>query len=235
MLIAVGAAAGHRLVGRAGRLDARRLLPRLHVGGVTWIDELDHRRAGASHRAARAAGAARGAARAHPARAGALGLAPAHLDADRADPALPAGARRGARVGRAAGGRRLGACLAVARAAPDADADLREARPLLRLRLGVVLGHLHPADGLAGRLHHPAAARLLARRTGPAAAGAAQPRPAARERVLRDRRGARGRARGGPRRPAPAPLPRRPARGIGQRRARAPRARPATCSSTSRC
>ena len=65
-------------------------------------------------------------------------------------------------------------------AAPAADADLREARAVLGLRLGVVLGDLHPADGLARGLHRPAAAGLLARRTRPAAEGAAQPRPAAR-------------------------------------------------------
>ena len=45
---------------------------------------------------------------------------------------------------------------------PTADADLREARAVRRLRLGVVLGDLHPADGLAGRLHRAAAADLLA-------------------------------------------------------------------------
>ena len=39
---------------------------------------------------------------------------------------------------------------------PEADAGLRAARPLLGLRLAVVLGDLHPADGLAGRLHRPA-------------------------------------------------------------------------------
>ena len=40
--------------------------------------------------------------------------------------------------------------------APDADAGLREARAVLGLRLGVVLGDLPPADGVAGRLHRAA-------------------------------------------------------------------------------
>ena len=58
-------------------------------------------------------------------------------------------------------------------AAPAADADLRAARPVLGLRLAVVLRDLHPADGLAGRLHRAAPVRLLARRCAPSR----RPRP----------------------------------------------------------
>ena len=50
---------------------------------------------------------------------------------------------------------------------PHADADLREARAVRRLRLAVVRGDLPAADGLAGRLHRAAAVRLLARAAAP--------------------------------------------------------------------
>ena len=59
------------------------------------------------------------------------------------------------------------AVVAVAGRPPEAGAGLRAARAVLGLRLAVVRRDLHPADGLAGRLHHPAALRLLARRCAP--------------------------------------------------------------------
>ena len=96
-------------------------------------------------------------------------VATAHLDAHGPDPAVPARAGGDPRLGRAAGGGGLAACLAVARPAPAADPDLREARAVLGLRLGLVLRDLHPADDLAGGLLRSPDAGLLARRTRTAA------------------------------------------------------------------
>src|SRR4051812_32565863 len=94
--------------------------------------------------------------RAEPPRAGPLAVAAAHLDAHRADPAPGARARGGARLDHPAEGRRLPQDRQLAGPAPEADADLREARAVRGLRLAVVLGDLHPAGDLAARLHRAA-------------------------------------------------------------------------------
>ena len=91
-------AARHRLVGRGGRLDAHLVLPRLH----------GRRLRGHARNRLRARSCAA------PEGVRPLDVAAAHLDADGADPAVPAGARGDPRVGGAAGGGRLGAGVAVA-------------------------------------------------------------------------------------------------------------------------
>ena len=137
--------------------------------------------------------------RAHRARAAALGVAPAHLDAHRPGAAAPARPGRDPGLGDPAERRRLAEDLALADRPPEADAGLRAAQPLLRLRLPVVRGHLPAADDLAGRLHHPAPPRLLARPARAATGRPAEPVPAAGAHVVRRRPQSRGRAgRGAP-------------------------------------
>ena len=151
-----------------------------------------------------------------------MGLAPAHLDADGAGAAPAARAGGDPRLGDPAERRRLAQDLPLAGRPPRPDADLRAARAVLGLRLGLVRGHLHAADGLAGRLHHPAALRLLAGAAGAAAGRPAVPLPAARAHVVRRRPRARRRAgrradgAEGPR------LPRARGRRLGRGRARLP-------------
>ena len=128
---------------------------------------------------------------------------------------------------------------------PQPDPDLRAARAVLRLRLGVVLRDLPAAGGLAGGLHRAPQRRLLA----------GVPRPAAAARHVtwagcRDHRtyetddapddvlerartpGCARSATGSATPPAAGPWKRRVTR---SRRSAATCARPATCSSTSRC
>ena len=140
------AAAGHRLVGRDGRLDPA---PGSSPASRRASELPDEGRARpATPRPTPAAASAR---------ARALGVAPAHLDADGADPAVPARARVRS-PGRWCRRRRSTRCGPRSGAsAPQADAGLREARAVLGLQLGVVLGDLHPADGLAGGLLRAAA------------------------------------------------------------------------------
>lgn len=128
-------------------------------------------------------------------RLGPLVLAAADLHAGRADPALPAVARRDPRVPDPADGPGRDQGRRLHGPARDPGADLREARPLQRLQLGVVLGDLHPAVHLAHRLHR--APHLAVR--GPAARQAAG-RPATAEPAARVHDMAhRGRAGDGPR------------------------------------
>ncbi len=114
-----------------------------------------------------------------PHRLAAVGLAAAHLDAHRADPAVPARPGQRARVGAAAGGHRPGRRSPSTTRAPGAGADPDQAVAVQRLRRALVRGHLPAAVPLPGRLR--AAAHVPAGRLGPAAAAAraAQPGPAA--------------------------------------------------------
>ena len=138
-----------------------------------------------------------------------------------------------------AGAGRRAQGLAVEGRARDADAGLREARPLQRLRVAVVRRDLPPAGRLAGRLHRAAHLRLRARACGPSR----PPAPRNLTRLPATRRTAR------PSRPTvvlerarallkPQALP--AARASRRRRDRsapsaATCARSATCSSTSPC
>ena len=100
--------------------------------------------------------------------------------------------------------------------APRPDPGLRAARPVLGLRLGVVLRDLHPADDLAGRVHPARAPPSTGGRCGPG-------RPRAPRNLSRlpehasystdEARRRRPRAR--PRGAEAASLPRRGARGRG--------------------
>ena len=202
------------------------------------------RRRGAEHRAARARPCpptraarpqlptARGD------RLGALVLAAADLHAGRADPAVPAVAGGDPRLAGPAG--RATTPVKVADLPREAHRrsarSTTDARPLPRLQLGVVLRDLHPAVHLAGRLHRPA--HLAVRR--PAARPAAGAPRAGWTGCPRTRPGAPRRT---PSRCSPRPAPalreaalpdRTPATGRWPPR-RATCARPATCSSTSRC
>ncbi len=159
-----------------------------------------------------------------------MGVATADLDAHRPGPAAAPRAGRHPGLGDPAERRRLAEDLAVAGRPPEADADLREAPALLGLRLSVVRRHLHPADDLAGRLHHPAAVRLLAGAPRPAARRAPQPGPAAGAHVVRVLGARCRRPRAGPDgaegQGLPGPgldrLDRRRRRGLGGGRARVP-------------
>ena len=142
-----------------------------------------------------------------------MGLAAAHLDADRPDPAAPAGAGGDPGLGHPAVRRRLAEDVALAGGAPEAHPDLREGRAVLGLRLPVVLRDLHPADGVADRLHHSAHLPLLEGDPGGPAEGPPQPVPPAGPRDVRDEgRGGR-RPRRRPRPAEEAGLPRRVRRG----------------------
>ena len=152
-------------------------------------------------------------------------VAPAHLDAHRAGAAPAAGARSDPRLGDPPGEHRLPRGVAVARRPPAARADLGPPRPVLGLRLGVVRRDLHPADDLAGGLHHPAPVRLLPRDARQAPEGAAPPLAPAGEHVVHHRRGPRRRAGPCRARDEGAALPRPLRRGRvrrGRRRARLP-------------
>ena len=101
---------------------------------------------------------------------------------------------------------------------PHPRGRLRQARPLPRLQLGVVLRDLHPAVRLPHRLHrapHLAVRRPAAR---PAAGRPPAADPAARLHHLAHRRRARAGPRGRPRPAEEAPLPRPPHRGRRRRR-----------------
>ena len=112
------------------------------------------------------------------------------------------------------------------------DPDLRGARTLRRLRVGVVRRGLRAAHGQPRRLHPAPHQALLDRRPRRPARGTPPPDPAARPCGVRRRREPRAGARGRPRRAAPPALPAasRPHRGRrrgaggrhGRRRARLP-------------
>ncbi len=127
-------------------------------------------------------------------RLAALGLAAADLDADRADPAVPAGRRQRARIGAAAGGHRPGGGHPVLHRPPGAGPDPEPAVAVQRVRRALVRGHLPAAVPVPGGLR--AAPDLPAGRVGPAAAaaGAAAPGPAADVGQLPDRAAARAEA-----------------------------------------
>ena len=108
-------------------------------------------------------------------RLAALDLASAHLDADRADPAVPAGHRQRAGIGAAAGGHRPLGGQPVLHLASGAGPDPEQAVAVQRVRGALVRGHLPAAVPVAGRLR--AAPDLQAGRLGPAAAAPRAPAP----------------------------------------------------------
>ena len=132
-----------------------------------------------------------------------MGVAPAHLDADRADPAVLAGARQRARVGAAAAGHQPAGRAAVLRRSPVARALAGQVLPVQCLRRALVRSHLPAAVPLARRVRDPAYVPPGRLRPPAAAPGAAEPVPAAagtphgvaarRGRGARRERGAAGR------------------------------------------
>ena len=208
-------------------------------GGTTWCSGCSSGWSTTGRpRCERPRPAPRRAGRADRPRAGAVDLAPGHVDADGAGPAAPARTRGHPGVGHPAVGRRRARGHPVEERASRPDADLREARPVLGLRLDLVLRDLPAAGAVPGRLHRAATGRLRPGVACPAAEGAAQPLPPPGPRVLRDdavcRRGARPGARG-PRQALPAAPRRGRARPTPSAPSAATCARPATCSSTCRC
>ena len=176
-----------------------------------------------------------------------VGVAAAHLDADRADPAVPAGPGQRARVDPAAAGQQRPRRPAVLHVAPGPGALAEPPRAVQRLRRALVRRHLPAAVRLARRLR--GAAYLPAGRLGadPSAAGPAPPDQAAQVRRVRHHAAARGRGRGGGPGPVRSRLPAPPSAAsegasevrrdgrTGCRRRRATCGKRATCSSTSRC
>ena len=170
-------------------------------------------------------------------------LAAAHLDADRADPALPAGPGQRARVDAAAAGQQPVRRPAVLRVASGPRALAEPLRALQRLRRALVRRHLPAAVRLPRRLR--GAAHLPAGRLGAdaAAAGPAPPGQAAQVRRVRHRAAARATRSRWRRGCCPAtgsgsagrtkPIPPRQATGSPRRRDTS--GRRATCSSTWRC
>ncbi len=106
-------------------------------------------------------------------------MAPAHLDAHRADPAVPAGTRQRAGLGAAAAGHQPAGGAAVLRRAPGAGPLAGQVLAVQRVRRALVRGHLPAAVPLPGRVRGAADVPAVRRRPAAAAPGPAQPVPAA--------------------------------------------------------
>ncbi len=146
-----------------------------------------------------------------------MGVAPAHLDAHRADPAVPAGGRERPRVTAAAGRDQPGGGVAVLRRAPEPGPHPGAALAVQRVRRALVRRDLPAAVPVPGRLRAAADAAPGRFRAPAAAAGAAPRGPAADVGELPDGAGAGGGARvgrGGAVRPA---FPDARGRGLGGR------------------
>src|SRR5436190_8139997 len=118
-----------------------------------------------------------------------MGVANAHLDAHRADPAVPAGTRRGSGFGAAAAWAERAPRRALLPGPPAPRADPQPALVVRRVRGLVVRSDLHLVVRVVGRLRDPTQLAAHAGDARPAAGSAASPGPttACRPEADRDR------------------------------------------------